>query len=113
MLDLFGDGKATLRHLQGTCVLSPWTQAYRHVNEAVGFIRATSNLACDLQGEFAVLKQFGKTYRCRDSRVVLIIAATQHQGGQTVWQPLALVQLPQERDGLLIIRRALQQVAAQ
>src|SRR2546425_12170323 len=113
MLDLFGDGKATLRYLQRTCVLTSWAKAHAHENQGVGFVRALANLACDLQRELAELERLGKTCRRWDERLGLIIAATQHQGCQTVRQPLALVQLTQERDGLLIIRRALRQVAAQ
>src|SRR6266568_1792217 len=109
MLDLFGDGKATLRQRQGTCVLPPWAQAHGHVNQGVGFIRALANLACDLQRELAELERLRKTYRRWDERLGLIIATTQHQGCQAVRQTLALVQLTEEDDGLLIIRCALQQ----
>jgi len=49
MLDLFGDGKATLRHLHGMCVLTPWAQEHGHVNQGVGFIRALANLAGDYE----------------------------------------------------------------
>ena len=78
MLNVLGDGKATLCHLQGTCILTPWAQAHGHVNQGVGFVRALANLACDLQRELALMKRLGKTYRCWDHRLVLIVAATQH-----------------------------------
>src|SRR6266702_6576207 len=113
MLDLFGDVKATLRYLQRTCVLSPCAQEHGHVNQGVGFIRALANLACDLQRELTLLKRLCKTSRRWDERLGLIIAATQHQVCQTGRQTLTLVQLPQERDGLLIIRCTLQQVSSQ
>src|SRR5438876_9621987 len=113
MLDLFSDSKATPCHLQGTCVLTPWAQAYAHVNQGVGFIRALANLACDLQRELALLQRLGKTSRRWDERLGLIIATTQHQGCQAVRQTLALAQLTEEDNGLLIIRCALHQVAAQ
>src|SRR6266852_5112965 len=112
MLDVFGDVKATLRYLQRTCVLTPWAQAHGHVNQGVGFIRALANLACDLQRELALLKRLGKTSRRWDERLGLIIAATQHQGCQTGRQTLAIIQLTEEDDGLLIKRCALHQVAA-
>ena len=83
------------------------------MNQGVGFVRAASNLACDLQRELALLKQFGKTHRRRDHRVVLIMAATQHQRHQARDQALAIVQPTEENDGLLIVHRALYQVAAQ
>ena len=79
MLDVFGDVKATLRHLQCTCVLTPWAQEHGHVNQGVGFIRALANLACDLQRELTLMKRLGKTYRRWDERLGLINAATQHQ----------------------------------
>src|SRR5713226_3184147 len=104
MLDVLSDVKATLRYLQRTRVLTPWAQEHGHVNQGVGFIRALANLACDLQRELALLERLGKTYRRWDERLGLINAATQHQVCQTGRQSLTLVQLPQERDGLLIIR---------
>src|SRR5713226_960288 len=103
MLDVLSDVKATLRYLLRTCVLTPCAQEHGHVNQGEGFIRALANLACDLQRELALMKRLGKTSRRWDHRLGLIIATTQHQGCQAVRQTLALVQLTQERDGLLII----------
>src|SRR2546429_294246 len=113
MLDVLGDGKTSLCHLQRTCVLTSWTQAHSHVNQSVCFIRALADFACYLQRELALMKRLGKTYRCWDHRLVLIVAARQHQGCQTVRQTLALIQLTEEDYGLLSIHRALHQVTAQ
>jgi len=43
MLNLFGDGKATLRHVQGPGVLTAWAQAHGHLNQSVGFVSALTD----------------------------------------------------------------------
>src|SRR5437762_10542031 len=105
--DLCGYANTTLRYLQRTCLHTPWAQEHGHVNQGVGFIRALANLVCDLQRELTLLKRLGKTHRRWDERLGLINAATHHQVCQTGRQTLALVQLTEEDDSLLIIRCAL------
>ena len=61
MLDLFGNGKATLRHLQRPCILTAWAKAHGHMNQGVGFVRALAYLACDLQCALAMLNRLSKT----------------------------------------------------
>src|SRR6266516_2848468 len=98
MLDLLGERKTRLRHLQRPCVLPSWTQELPQANERVGFGRALTNLAGGLDGLLTKVETLGETDRGWDRRFALIDAAEFGQRRQARGQTLAVSEFLKECD---------------
>src|SRR5690242_7328666 len=102
MSDLFSKRQARLRYLQSICVLTAWPQVLCQGKECEDFSRAASNLAGGLEGLLTKVKSLGETGRAWHRCSTFIHSARNHQHRQAGGQPLAVVELLEEGDGLLI-----------
>src|SRR5260370_30509117 len=112
MLDLLGESKTRLHQLQGPCVLTMWTQVVPKASECVGLGRALTTLTRGLEGLLTKVERFGETDRGRDHRFALINPTEFCQQRQARGQPLAIIEFPEEGNGLLAIGCSLNQITA-
>src|SRR2546423_10936884 len=110
MLDLLCESKTRLHHFQRSCILPSWSQVVPLANECVGFGRALTALAGGLESLLTITERVGKTDRDRDQRFALIHPSDFGQHRQARSQPLAIIEFPEEGNGLLAIGCPLNQI---
>ena len=72
MFDLLSESQTRLRHLQRLCIFTVWAQVMTQAKECVGFGRALTTLAGNLESLFTNVERFGETDRGGNHRFALI-----------------------------------------